>query len=133
MAEKPKKQKATKAVDGLIKPEFIQEAQQSTMHFGVARTLRAIQIIEPELVGFIAAVAKDLAAHAMIDFDIPQAAALQLKQQIVALGFNVFQAQHLAVYSYYKDIIRGTPVDSLDAEPFPTPAKADEGGACGDK
>src|SRR5947199_1773491 len=52
----------------------------------------------------------------MFDGEMSRPAAQQLRESIVALALNVFQAQHLAVYSYYKDIIRDTPVAELDAE-----------------
>ena len=67
----------------------------------------------------------------MMDWNVPRVAALKLREVVIALALNVFQAQHAAVYSYYQDLIRDTPAAELDADPFPPAPDAEASDAGG--
>jgi hypothetical protein len=123
MSDKPKKtRKVQRASDGVITSQHIANAQQSVLQFGLTKMFATVDVLEPDLAGFMSAVAEHMAAHAMFEYGIPRGAAM------------VYSAQHDAVYSYYQDIIRGTPVAALDKQPFPAlPAEGEEGGACAEK
>ena len=135
MPDKPKKKrKVQRASDGVITSQHITDAQQSVLQFGLPKIYATIQVLEPDLAAFMAAVAEHISAHIMFHCGVPHGAAMHLRQEILTLAVNVYSAQHDAVYAYYKDIIRDTPVAALDKQPFPAlPADGEEGGACAEK
>jgi hypothetical protein len=135
MPDKPKKtRKVQRASDGVITPKHIADAQQDVLQFGLPKMYATIQVLEPELAGFMAAVAEHISAQIMFHCGVPHGAAMHLRQEILTLAVNVYRAQHDAVYSFYQDLIRDTPLAALDKQPFPAlPAEGEEGGACAGK
>jgi hypothetical protein len=132
MSEKQKKtRRVQRASDGVITPQHIADAQKDVMQFGLPKMYATLQVLEPELAAFMAAVAEHISAQIMFHCGVPHGAAMHLRQEILALAVNVYRAQHSAVYEFYKDIIRDTPVAVLDRKPFPVlPAEGEEGGSC---
>ena len=133
----PKKQKVLQANDGIIKADHINQAQRGMMDHGPTEMLKQLGIIEPELAGFIAVVANDIAAHVLMDSAMTRPAAQKLRQQIVALAINVYSTYSRAIHETYQDVASGTPIAALAAEmrtdappSTPTPP-AKEGGAHG--
>jgi hypothetical protein len=116
-----KKKKETEAHDGLVRPEHIHAAQSMLLAHGPVCLMKKLHDLEPELAMFIAAMAKDIAAEALIDSDMQRSIALGLRQRIAGLAINVYGAYHLASQDIYKVFAKGTDLEKLDADPDPTP------------
>lgn len=133
------KKKTRQARDSIVAPEHIQVAQQTMFKSGPGEILQKVHSVEPELAHYIMAAAKDIAANALIDCEMPRPIALQLRERITALALSVYGAYNIAIYQHYKDLFKGTAVAALDAEPEPPypptppepPRNGEQGGACG--
>ena len=128
------KKKILQAHDAFVGTEHIQYAQGELIENGPMTVLKQLHDREPELAAFISAFARDIAAGAMLDGNLPRAPAQELRLRIVALATSVYGAYNLAFHAHYKNMTKGTPVAVLDDEPEPTPPApptSEEGGTCG--
>lgn len=138
-----KKKKICTARDAIVSPEHIQVAQVAMFKSSPGEIMKKVHSVEPELAHYIMAAAKDIAANAMIECEMPRPVALHLGERVTALALSVYGAYNIAVYQHYKDLFKGTAVEGLDAEPEPPfppappapppapPSDGEQGGPCG--
>lgn len=136
-----KKKKISGTRDAIVAPEHIQIARETLFKSGLEATMEKIHSVEPELVHYIMVAAKDIAAAAMIECEMPRPVATDLRARITTLAASIYGAYNLAVFHHYKDLFKGTAVEALDGEPEPPfpptppapPSNGEEGGPCGVK
>lgn len=134
-----KKKKTPQARDAIVTSEHIQLAQMGLVQSNPVEIMKKVHSVEPELAHYIMAAAQDIAAHALMESEMSKPAAMQLCQRMTAMALSVYGAYNIAVYEHYKDLFKGTAVESLDAEPEPPapppppapPSIGEGGGACG--